>query len=58
MDKATAEKLAAKIISTANAGYHGRDDYPPFAAAPWDDRPRWSAYIMKVAVEVLAAEST
>ncbi len=38
----------AKVLEAANAGYSNRDDYPPFAMAPWDDRNRWIDYLKKV----------
>lgn len=50
------QALADKIIKRANDGYHNRDDYPPYALAPWDDRLRWSDYIKKVAAEVLSEQ--
>ncbi len=53
----TPEEIASAIIQRANDGY-GKDasGYPPYAMAPWDDRLRWSAYVQKVAAEVLAEE--
>lgn len=51
-----AEEIAAKIIDRANDGYHARDDYPPFATTPWDDRLRWSDYLKKIAAIVIAEE--
>lgn len=48
------DQVAARIIERANGGYTARDDYPPYAVTPWDDRLRWSAYIEKVAAEVVA----
>lgn len=53
-----AERIAEKIIVRANAGYHDRDDYPPYAVTPWDDRPRWSDYLKKIAAIVIAEELT
>lgn len=48
--------LAKKIIQAANDGYHNRDDFPPYALSPWNDRTKWSEYIEKVATEVLRKE--
>lgn len=52
----TAEEIAEAIIETANAGYHYRSNYPPYAITPWDDRVRWSAYLKEIATEVLTEE--
>lgn len=49
-------ELAELIIQRANGGYHDREDYPPFALTPWDDRLRWSDYIKVIAAEVLVEE--
>lgn len=50
--KARCEALV-KIVDTADAGYHTRKDYPPFAVASWEDRTRWSNYIRKLIKEAL-----
>lgn len=52
----TPEEIAAAIIQRAHDGYRNREDYPSFALTPWDDRNRWTAYVHKVAAEVLAEE--
>ena len=46
-----------KVLQIAHDGYTKRDDYPPFALAPWDDRPRWTAYLEKIDAELEALES-
>lgn len=53
-----AEKLAAKIIDRADAGYRNQEKsgYPPYALTAWDDRVRWTGYLRKVMVEVLTEE--
>lgn len=51
-----ARQIADKIVNAANDGYLKREDYPPYAVAPWDDRRRWSEYIRRVAAEVLERE--
>jgi hypothetical protein len=54
-----ADEIAAKIIERANAGYRTimkGSGYPPFALTPWDDRIKWSAYIQRVAADVLREE--
>ena len=38
-------------LNKALDGYGKRDDYPPYAIAPWDDRARWRAYM-----EIINAE--
>jgi hypothetical protein len=48
--------LGDRIIQRANDGYRGREDYPSYALTPWDDRPRWSAYIKKIADEIEAED--
>lgn len=50
----TGEQFAEQVIQTANDGYHRRDDYPPYAMAPWDDRLRWSDYLKKIIAEEFA----
>lgn len=52
----TSEQIANAIIQRANDGYRdmAKSGYPPFALTPWDDRNRWSAYIKKVAAEVIS----
>jgi len=45
------------VLERAHAGYSNRDDYPPFAIAPWDDRPRWNAYLEKINAELDVAEA-
>lgn len=37
-------------------GYHDRDDYPPYALAPWDDRNRYREYVIRIIDEM--AQST
>ena len=46
-----------QVLYTAQAGYHTREDYPPFALAPWDDRRRWTDYLKKIAAELDAAQA-
>ena len=46
-----------KVMETAWAGYHNRDDFPPHALASWDDRTRWTAYLTKIALELEAQEN-
>ncbi len=45
-----------KVLKTAERGYHFRPDYPPFAPVPWEDRPRWTAYLSKINDELDAKE--
>lgn len=33
-----------------------RDDYPPYAISPWDDRNRYQAFIFKVIDELVGDE--
>lgn len=47
MKKMTKEE-AQKLKDTIDWGYHNRDDYPPFALTPWDDRNRYREYVFKI----------
>lgn len=49
--------LGERIIERAHRGYHDRKDYPPYAIAAWDDRRRWSEYIVKIANEIEAEDA-
>ena len=40
--------LIEKMKQTMDKGYHDRQDYPPYALAPWDDRNRYREYIFKI----------
>ncbi len=37
-----------EVLKIADAGYHNRDDYPPYAIDPMTDRNRWREYMMKI----------
>jgi hypothetical protein len=39
---------AEEIKRIIDRGYHEREDYPPFALTPWDDRNRYRAYVFKI----------
>lgn len=54
MTKQEARELQKKI----DDGYPDRDDYPPYAIAPWDDRNRYREYVFKIIDEVAAPEET
>ena len=41
-----------EVMKKAHDGYHDRDDYPPLALMPWDDRPRWTKYLEKIYEEL------
>ena len=36
------------VLKKAHDGYHNRDDYPPFARMPWEDRVKWTEYLRKI----------
>ena len=40
------------VLQKAQEGYTKRDDYPPFAMMPWEDRPKWTAYLAKINAEM------
>ena len=40
------------VLRVADDGYRNRDDYPPYAVASFDDRPRWREYMMKINAEL------
>ena len=44
-----ADKLKNAIVR----GYMDRDDYPPYAITPWDDRNRYHAYVFKIIDEFI-----
>lgn len=39
---------AIKLKNEIDEGYHEREDYPPYALMPWDDRNRYREYIFKI----------
>lgn len=45
-----------KVLDTADNGYSDRNDYPPYALAPWDERTRWSEYLRKINTELDAKD--
>ena len=46
-----------QVLKVAHEGYHNRDDYPPYALVPWDDRLRWTTYLEKINEELDEADS-
>lgn len=52
--KLTESQYRAIRNTLANA-YRDRGDYPPYATAPWDDRVRYHAYILKLLEELVGS---
>lgn len=46
-----------KVLQIANDGYHDREDYPPYATTPWEDRNRWTAYLKKISAELDSSDT-
>ncbi len=44
-----------QVLEVAQAGYHNRDDYPPYALVSWDERTRWTEYLKKIDQELNAS---
>ena len=42
----------SEVIKIAREGYSDRNDYPPYALSPWDDRKRWTDYLTKINLEL------
>lgn len=49
---------AFQIKNAIDSGYRDRNDYPPFAIAPWDDRNRYREYIFKIIDEFVNVDET
>ena len=48
----------SKVIKIAHDGYWERNDFPPYALASWDDRKRWTDYLMKINMELDTATAS
>lgn len=41
------------IMRLIGRGYHERNDYPPFAISPFEDRPRYHQYVERVLKDLI-----
>jgi len=47
MTKEEADKIK-EVINKSGSAFSDRDDYPPYAITPWEDRNRYRGFFFKI----------